>query len=70
MVFGGVATGSIKANEADIITGIIINNGWASTLDAIANKIGSINTVEAVLEVNSVKNVINNTKQITTKKGG
>lgn len=70
MVLGGVATGNINANEADIITGIIMSIGCASTLDVNASKIGNIKTVEAVLDVSSVKNVINSARQITTKTGG
>ena len=69
-MLGGVATGSINANEADIITGIIMSIGCASTLVAMASKIGNIKTVDAVLEVNSVKKVIKRVKQTTTNSGG
>ena len=69
IALGGVATGSIKAIEADIVAGIMSINGLIPVLMAIPAKIGRTISVVAVLEVSSVKNVI--TKQIikTTKSG-
>ena len=58
MALGGVATGIIKAHEADSVAGTINNNGCTCMLCARAARIGIIMVVEAILEVNSVTKVI------------
>ena len=47
----------MKAQDADIAAGIIINSGLTPTAIAVAAKMGISNVVVAVLEVISVKNV-------------
>ena len=42
MVLGGVATGSIKAHDAEIVTGIISNKGWHSAFKASSTINGRI----------------------------
>ncbi len=65
MALGGVATGSIKAHEAAIAVGIIKRIGLASMAMAIAPMMG-MKTVEiAVLEVTSVRKVMD--KQIPNR---
>ena len=56
--FGGVATGIIKANEADSVAGIININGLVFIATATEANTGIIICVVAVLDVNSVINVI------------
>ena len=58
MAFGAVATGNIKAQEADKVAGIITNSTGISALIAVAAKIGSTKVVVAKFELSSVKNVI------------
>ena len=58
MAFGAVATGNIKAHEADKVAGIITNSTGMSALIAVAAKIGSTKVVVAKFELSSVKNVI------------
>jgi len=58
MAFGGVATGSIKAIEADIVAGIISSSGLIFVVMAIPASIGRTISVVAVLDVSSVRNVI------------
>ena len=58
IALGGVATGSMKAQDADIVAGIIIKKGCISILMAEAAKIGIIIVVMAVLDVNSVRKVM------------
>ena len=58
MALGGVATGSIKAQEADIVAGIISMKGCTLTAKEVAAKIGIKVVAVAVLEVTSVKKVI------------
>jgi hypothetical protein len=69
MVLGGVATGSINANEAENTTGIIIRRGLISVDFDNAISIGNTKYVDAVLEEISVKNVINVHKIKTIKIG-
>ncbi|KKQ38411.1 MAG: Pseudouridine synthase [Candidatus Moranbacteria bacterium GW2011_GWF2_37_7] len=57
IALGGVATGSINANDADKVAGIINSNGLMFIATAIAASIGSKVCVVAVFDVNSVKNV-------------
>ncbi len=58
IALGGVATGSIKAMEALIVAGIIKSKGFTSTLTESPASTGKSISVVAVLDVNSVKNVI------------
>ena len=57
IALGGVATGSINANDADSAAGIIIKSGGIPFALAILAMIGSRTLVVAMLDVNSVKNV-------------
>ena len=57
IAFGGVATGSINANDAEIVAGIIKYSGLTFIAVAIEAKIGSSVWVVAVFDVSSVKNV-------------
>ncbi len=58
MAFGGVATGNIKAMEAARVTGIINSRGLTWISVAKPEIIGSIISVVAVLDVNSVSPLI------------
>ena len=58
MAFGGVATGSIKAQEAESVAGIISSNGLTSMATAREPRIGRIISVVAVFDVSSVRKVI------------
>ena len=58
MAFGAVATGSIKAKDAEIAAGIISSAGFASMETAVIPKIGIITFVTAVFDVTSVRKVI------------
>ena len=60
IAFGGVATGSIKAMEADRVAGSMNNSGLTSADTDMPASIGRIISVVAVLEVSSVRNVIVN----------
>ena len=62
MAFGGVATGSINAIEADMVAGIIKRRGLKPRANAVPLIIGKRAAVVAVLDVNSVKKV--NKRQI------
>jgi len=57
ITFGGVATGSIKAQEALNAAGIISNLGSAPAPSAAAANTGINKVVVAVLLVTSVRNV-------------
>lgn len=57
IALGGVAAGIMNAIEADKVAGTINNKGWMCVAIAIPANTGSIISVIAVLEVNSVKNV-------------
>ena len=57
MALGGVATGSMNAIEADMVAGIIRNNGFISMETASPARIGRIISVVAVFDVSSVRNV-------------
>ena len=57
IAFGGVATGNIKAHDADIVAGIIKRYGWILVATASAPNTGIIIVVVAVLDVTSVKKV-------------
>jgi hypothetical protein len=57
IAFGGVATGIIKAQEADRVAGIIRSKGLILIATATPAKIGRTISVVAVFEVSSVKKV-------------
>lgn len=57
MALGGVATGSIKAQEHDSVAGIIRNRGFILMAIASAPRIGKSISDVAVFDVNSVRNV-------------
>lgn len=57
IALGGVATGSIKAMDAEMVAGIISRRGSSFSATAVPIMIGSSAAVVAVLEVNSVKKV-------------
>ena len=61
---GGVATGIMKAIDAEIVAGIAKSNGWTCKLTAQLARIGRSMESVATLDVSSVKNVI--LKQMTT----
>ena len=58
MALGGVAAGSIKANDAAMVAGNINNKGLTSTLTDNAAITGKKVSTVATLEVNSVKKVM------------
>lgn len=62
IALGGVAVGSINAQDAEIAAGIINSRGFVFVAMATDAKMGRIISAVAVFEVNSVKNVI--TKQM------
>jgi len=64
IAFGGVATGSINAQEALIVAGIISINGSIPKPPAVAARIGKNMVAIAVLDVISVRNVT--TREVTT----
>ena len=64
MALGGVATGSIKAQEAAIVAGSIIIIGGMFKLIEITAIIGNMVVATAVFEVNSVMKI---TEIVTTK---
>ena len=66
MVFGGVAMGNINAKDAANVAGIRIRYASMPVLILIEASMGNINWDVAVLEVNSVRNVIKKTIAITT----
>ena len=57
MALGGVATGIIKAQDAESVAGIISNSGLAFMAKATDANMGRIISVVAVLDVSSVKKV-------------
>ena len=58
MALGGVATGSIKAQEAPIPMIMAKPVGSTPNCSAMEIKIGTRSAAEAVLEVNSVRNTM------------
>ena len=58
IALGGVATGSMKANEQERVPGIIKNRGLTFIATAMAARIGRRISAVAVLDVSSVKKVI------------
>jgi len=70
MVFGGVATGNMNAQDAEMVT---VNKTWAglaSNADSNEARSGKSRTVEEVLEVNSVKKVMNKARIMSKVKTG
>ena len=57
IAFGGVATGSMNANDAEIVAGIISSIGFISIATASDARIGRIVFVVAVFDVSYVRNV-------------
>ena len=57
MALGGVATGSIKAQDGESVAGIIRKSGLIFIATANDARMGRIICVVAVFEVNSVKKV-------------
>jgi len=57
IAFGGVATGNIKAHDADSVAGIISSSGFILIAVAAEPRIGRIICVVAVFEVSSVRKV-------------
>ena len=57
IAFGGVATGNMKAHDADIVAGIMKRYGWILVATASAANTGIIIVVVAVLDVTSVRKV-------------
>ena len=58
IALGGVATGNMKAQEADNAAGAINNTGETSITPDADCRMGITNCVVAVLDVNSVNSVI------------
>jgi len=54
-----VATGSIKAHDAEMVAGTISNSGLMDKLKAVAARIGIKSVAIAVFDVTSVRKVIN-----------
>ena len=70
MALGGVATGSINANDAESVAGNMNINGCKPATTAAAPITGKIIVDVAVLDVSSVKNVIpKHTNKTTAHKG-
>ena len=70
MALGGVAMGSMNAQDAAIVAGSISRSGFTCSAWAVAAMMGSIMVVEAVLEVTSVKKVmVSTTAAITATTG-
>ena len=69
MAFGGVATGNIKAIEAESVAGIMSKRGFKFTETERAANIGRKICVVAVFEVSSVRNVISKLMEITRSMG-
>ena len=58
MAFGGVATGIMNAQDADMVAGIINTSGCVPVSTATDASMGRIISVVAVLLVSSVRNVM------------
>ena len=69
MAFGGVATGNIKAQLAAMHAGIIMVIGAMPRPTAMAANIGTSAVVVAVLLVNSVRKIMNETTARLISKG-
>lgn len=69
IALGGVAAGSINAKDAAIVAGNMNMSGLSSMLIAKPAKTGKKVSTVATLDVNSVKNVINNAMDKTITNG-
>ena len=69
-IFGGVATGSMKAQEALIAAGTIKSFGSIPAPNAAAASIGINNVAVAVLLVTSVRNVTDRQIKLIIRKTG
>ena len=69
MALGGVAMGSMKAQEALMVAGIMTKRGSMPTAVEVAARIGSNSDVMAVLLVTSVRNVITKQTSATITRG-
>ena len=69
MVLGGVATGSIKAHEALSTTGTNTCTGLMGNTCTNEYNMGSTNSVDAVLDVSSVRKVMKRQSVITNTNG-
>ncbi len=69
IAFGGVATGIMNAQDAEIVAGIINMKGCRPVATATAAKIGRIISVVAVFEVTSVRKVIEKQTRAIKRKG-
>ena len=70
IAFGGVATGNMKAHEADIVAGIMRRNGCTSSPTAVAARIGRKIVAIAVFDVISVRNVTMSAETTTRSTAG
>ncbi len=70
MALGGVATGIMKAHEAESVAGIISISGLTRMATATEARIGRIISVVAVLEVSSVRKVMVRQMTMIIKNGG
>ena len=69
MALGGVATGIMKAQDAEIVAGIISIKGCSPVATATAANMGRIISVVAVFDVTSVRKVIEKQIRATRRKG-
>ena len=70
IALGGVATGSINANDAESVAGNMSISGWKPATTAVAPITGKIIVDVAVLDVSSVKKVMpKHTSKIKAHKG-
>lgn len=69
IALGGVATGIMNAQEADIVAGIISIKGCSPVATATAARIGKIISVVAVFDVTSVKKVMEKQMSAIKSKG-
>mmetsp|Transcript_71482 Transcript_71482/g.190106 ORF Transcript_71482/g.190106 Transcript_71482/m.190106 type:complete len:95 (-) Transcript_71482:1181-1465(-) len=61
--FGGVAAGSMNANEQATVAGSIMARGWVKVCMATDAKMGSMMFAVAVLDVTSVRKVTQQTRR-------
>ena len=66
----GVATGSMKAHEAEMAAGAMSKMGLIPSATAVVASMGIIIVVMAVLDVISVRNVIIKQTEMIRKSGG
>ena len=70
MAFGGVAIGSMKAKEVEIVPGTSKKYGWMFMIPEIVFKMGSMIVHAETFEQNSVKNVMKKQTMTSTATGG